>query len=95
MGILEDMLKALDRIPAWKRLQDVPSEVDELKGRVAALEEKLGGKWPADVCRFCGERGLRLYHSFNTPDAKGYMREEWRCEICNKVDTRAYKPGVR
>ena len=25
MGILDDMLNALDRIPGWKRLQDKPS----------------------------------------------------------------------
>lgn len=28
MGVLEDMLKALDRIPGWKRLQELPSEVE-------------------------------------------------------------------
>jgi hypothetical protein len=44
MGLLEDVMKALDRIPVWKRLQGVPAEVDSLKGRIAALEEKLGGK---------------------------------------------------
>jgi hypothetical protein len=42
MGIIDDILKALDRIPAWKRLQEVPSEVDQLKAKVAALEDKLG-----------------------------------------------------
>jgi hypothetical protein len=31
MGLLEDMLKALDSIPGWKRSQTVPDEVDELK----------------------------------------------------------------
>ena len=60
MGVIEDMLKALDRIPGWKRLQEVPNEVDELKTKVAALEEKLGEKWPADICRHCGERAARL-----------------------------------
>jgi hypothetical protein len=63
MGVIEDMLKALDRIPGWARLQQVPNEVDELKAKVAALEEKLGGKWPPDVCRFCGERAVRLRQS--------------------------------
>jgi hypothetical protein len=67
MGVIEDMLNALDRIPGWKRLQQVPSEVDELNARVAALEEKLGGKWPADICRYCGERGARLYYAIPRP----------------------------
>ena len=55
-----------DRIPAWKRLQQIPSELQELKTRVAALEEKLAEEatgerlpqltafqkrgLPADVC---------------------------------------------
>ena len=37
MGIVDDVLKVLDRIPIWKRLQEVPREVDELKKRIAAL----------------------------------------------------------
>jgi GT2 family glycosyltransferase len=38
MGLLVDMLKALDRVPGWKRLQAIPDEVDELKKKVAATE---------------------------------------------------------
>jgi len=90
MGIIEDMLKALDRIPGWARLQQVPSEVDELKGKVAALEEKLGGKWPSDVCRFCGERAVRL-HATLGPDSRGCMQENWQCGKCNKTEVRLVK----
>jgi hypothetical protein len=46
MGIIEDIFNALDRIPIWKRLQDVPAEVDKLKAQVAELEMKLGSNWP-------------------------------------------------
>jgi hypothetical protein len=28
MGIIDDILKALDRIPVWRRLQEIPGEVD-------------------------------------------------------------------
>jgi hypothetical protein len=63
MGIVDDILRALDRIPIWKRLQELPSEVDDLKARVAAFEDKLSGKWPPDVCRYCGARAARLVHS--------------------------------
>ena len=90
MGVIEDMLKALDRIPGWARLQQVPTEVDELKAKVAALEEKFGGKWPADVCRFCGERAVRLYGSYG-PDSKGNMQENWQCNACNKTDVKLVK----
>jgi hypothetical protein len=90
MGVIDDIMKALDRIPIWKRLQEVPAEVDGLKAKVAALEEKLGGKWPADVCRYCGERAVRLKHNLG-PDGKGFMHEEWDCSACGQYDKRLVK----
>jgi hypothetical protein len=95
MGILEDIVKTLDRIPGWKRIQELPGEVDELNKRVAALEQKLGKKWPGDVCRHCGEQTLRLDQAWPSADAKGYMKEQWKCQNCGKYDTKAYKPGPR
>jgi hypothetical protein len=74
VGLLDDMLKALDRIPGWKRIQELPSEVDQLKKRVADLEEKLGGKWPPDVCRFCGERAVRMTFAAG-PNSKGQIEQ--------------------
>ena len=90
MGMIDDVLKTLDRIPIWKRLGEVPEEMDDLNRRVADLEEKLGGTWPADVCRFCGKRAARLADSTLAND-KGYAREEWFCAECNNTDTRAFK----
>ncbi|MEQ9448856.1 MAG: hypothetical protein RLN70_08100, partial [Rhodospirillaceae bacterium] len=87
MGLLEDILKTLDRVPIWRRLQQVPSEVDEMKQRIVALEDKLNGKWPADVCRFCGEQAVRLKNVIG-PDAKGMLHESWVCEKCNGHDQR-------
>lgn len=92
MGILEDILKALDRIPNWKRIQELPSEVGQLTSRIAALEEKLGGKWPADVCKFCGERALRLKNSLG-PNERGNMHEDWKCSACDQYETRIKKPS--
>lgn len=91
MGLLDDILKALDRIPAWKRLQELPSEVEALRHRVTELEQKLGGKWPADVCRYCGERSLRLSDTFG-PNEKGNMQEHWDCSACKQTDIRLVKP---
>jgi hypothetical protein len=91
VGLLEDMLSALDRIPGWKRLQGIPDEVDALKTRVSSLEEKLNGKWPPEVCRFCGERNVRLAATFG-PDDKGSMHEHWECGTCENTDVRLVKP---
>jgi hypothetical protein len=95
VGILDDMLKVLDRIPGWKRLQQIPTELEELKTRVAALEEKLGGKWPADVCRYCGQRALRLHQTYPIPDMHGLIVEDWQCDNCKRIDNRRYTPGSR
>jgi hypothetical protein len=91
MGLLEDMLKALDRVEIWKELQGTPKRIAELEKRVMELEEKLGGKWPADVCKFCGERSVRLRQKMG-PVEGGYMREHWQCASCTKTDIRLVKP---
>lgn len=94
MGMLEDILKALDRFDEWKRMREAPGRVDELQKRIAELETKLSGKWPADVCRKCGERSMRLYHTAGPTD-KGLLREEWNCGACDFYDVRLIKPSSR
>lgn len=88
MGIIDDIMKALDRIPGWKRLQEIPSEVDALRKRVEELEQKLGEKWPADVCRKCGARAARVGHSHNE---KGVICERYDCAECHATDFRYRK----
>lgn len=92
MGLLDDMLKTLDRIPVWKRLGEVPAEIEDLKMRLAVLEGKLNGKWPAEVCRYCGERAARLSAQFG-PNAKGGYIDQWTCNECQQSDERPYKPA--
>jgi hypothetical protein len=87
MGLLEDMLKALDRVEIWKQLQGTLQRISELEKRVAELEGKIGGKWPADVCKYCGARAVRR-HSKLGPLQRGKMRERWKCGECNRMETR-------
>jgi hypothetical protein len=93
MGLLEDMLKALDRVEIWKDLQNTPKRLTELERRVAELEEKLGGKWPADYCKFCGARAVRLAHMFGPNN--GQMEEQWECSECKNAETRIIAPARR
>jgi ribosomal protein L40E len=93
MGIVEDILNALDRIPIWKRLQGLPRDVDDLKARIGGLEEKLSGNWPPDVCRMCGERTARL--SDTGVAERGLIREAWECKKCGARDLRFYKPAPK
>jgi len=87
IGMIEDVLKTLNRAPGWKRIGELPPEVDDLKQRVAALEEKLGGKWPPDVCKHCGARAVRMSGS-RADEASKKVRQEWACRECNHVETR-------
>jgi hypothetical protein len=59
MGLLEDVRKILADIPLWKELGTLPDRTKLLEQRVAELEAKLNGKYPADVCPRCGERTMR------------------------------------
>jgi hypothetical protein len=79
MGMIEDMLKALDRIEAWRDLQAVPAKMRALEERMASLEAALA-RCPAEGCPFCGERAFRL----DRVDMHG-QRELWKCGKCEKV----------
>src|SRR5262249_1194543 len=65
-----------NRINADRLSHPSPSEnlLDSI-GTEHALEEKLGGKWPADVCKFCGERAVRLETSY--PAREGLVDQIW------------------
>jgi hypothetical protein len=91
--VIKDINELLDHIPVWKKLRGLPPRVEELERRIAQLEEKLNGTYPAEVCRKCGARSLRLNATFG-PDAKGLMRETWVCQgqDCNFHEERAIKP---
>lgn len=78
MAVVDNVLHVLDRIPIWKRLQEIPTEVDALKQRITALEAALA-RCPADACPYCGERAFRLAHQ----DMSG-EREVWECGECKK-----------
>ncbi len=80
MGMIEDIMKALDRIPGWKRINGLPAELDALRARVEALE-KLNTGPAGQECPACGARSLRRTGS--TPDAvfgdAGVMRDQYQC----------------
>jgi len=88
---VSDALKILEHIPFIKRFQKIADDVDDLQKRTTALEEKLGEKWPGDVCLFCGARAARLHWSSPGHDGKGYQRQDWTCSECKKLDNRVVK----
>jgi predicted RNA-binding Zn-ribbon protein involved in translation (DUF1610 family) len=95
MGILEDVMKALERIPAWKRLNAMPQEMAALEARIRALEEKLK---PAtgSKCPKCGVMSLALEKSQPAPPpwgAMGAREDHYRCTHCGYTDVRQRDPG--
>ncbi|WP_128000388.1 hypothetical protein [Piscinibacter defluvii] len=93
MGILEDVLKALERVPGWKRISGLPSEVDELKKRIAALEERIA---PASgqKCPKCGALAYRLTSSSPVDDDfadSGAMTDHYSCSSCSYTN-RVFRP---
>lgn len=89
MGILEDVMKTLERIPVWKRLTALPNEVEALQKRVAALEAKLGPK-TGQECPQCGEMAMKLMSSKPHPEFAfaGAKRDTLRCEDCGFQEDR-------
>ena len=84
MEVIEDIMKALERIPLWKRLSSVPSEIEELKKRIAALEAKLS---PAkgEQCPRCKELTFTLTETLPMPgpfQALGAMEDHFECASC-------------
>jgi ribosomal protein L37AE/L43A len=78
MGIIDDMMKAFDRIPGMKDIQALPEKVQALEARIASLEATLA-RCPAEGCPFCGALAFRLERA----DMHG-TREIWQCAECGK-----------
>jgi hypothetical protein len=65
-------------------IKSVPDSIRQLQKRVTALERKLGGTWPADICQACGARALRLHQARS--GLKGNVEKLWRCAVCGIID---------
>lgn len=95
MGILEDVIKALERIPAWKRLQAMPEQVTALEARIADLEQKLK---PAngEKCPSCGAMAFKLLKSEPLRGGLGHMgvrNYQYQCQQCQYTDARTTPPS--
>ncbi len=85
MGILEDVIKALERIPAWKRVSTVPDELAALRKRVEALELRLAVA-SGDKCPRCRVMAYSLSESRPEPPPwgeSGAMEDVYRCASCH------------
>ncbi|WP_417497980.1 hypothetical protein [Maricaulis sp.] len=99
MGLLQDMLSALDRWDEWKRMRATPDRVDELERRLKAVESRLT-RAPGDpslpLCPIC--RSGRLKTIDIKPDPQfafaGLQIHTLKCddEACGHSETRQVDP---
>ncbi|WP_157664427.1 hypothetical protein [Bordetella genomosp. 9] len=89
MGMIEDIMKALERIPAWKRVAALPAEIELLKNRIAALEAKLS---PAtgEQCPVCRAPAFKVISSGPHPvfGDMGLKLDTMKCGSCGHQETR-------
>lgn len=84
MGMLEDIMKTLERVPGWKRIAASPARLDALEARIAELEEKLRPS-EGTACPKCRQMKFRITSSRSDPDFAfaGLQFDRWQCAACD------------
>jgi hypothetical protein len=89
LSFVADIKAFLDGWEEWRAVKEAAAKVPLLEARIAELESKLGGKWPADVCPSCGERAMRAQPGWRGPNDK--PRVMWRCGARSYDEPRAVR----
>ena len=93
MGLLEDIIRALERVPGWKRIAATPDDLDALKARVEALEARLA---PAtgEICPKCRRPSFRVVSNRPMPHFEwaGKSLDTLRCDACGHEVTCPHTP---
>lgn len=86
MVSVSDILKILDNVPLLRRLKALPTEVDEMKARIEALEDRLAAPpvAPGRECPSCGHHAMRVTGTKKGGKFAnlGVNTETWTCENC-------------
>ena len=93
MGLLEDIMKTLERIPIWKRLVQLPAETEALEKRIAALEAKLQPKTGSE-CPMCEDLAMNRIKTADHPEWSfaGMKLDTLKCQSCGHEETRDRQP---
>jgi hypothetical protein len=88
MAVLDNVIEILRRWDGWRRIEALPSRVDELERRVAELESRLR-RAPGEACPSCGEFDFRVTGSRPVAGAfaeLGVRERTLKCGACGFED---------
>lgn len=88
----KDLLDLLDRIPAWKRLGELPAKLEAAETRIADLEKRLE-RMTGEGCPKCGALAMRLDQAGRVtgPDSDLRRLDTWKCQECGHSEMRQVK----
>jgi hypothetical protein len=99
MSAIGDITKILEKIPLWKRLGELPAQVDAIQARVTALEEELKKRPPLEKCPICssGDMKVTAVHPHPQLGAVGVQERTLRCDnsACGHTEKRIHDPAGR
>ena len=87
MLTVTELLKILDKVPLIKDLKPLPSKVEELERRIAALETRLANTARSAFCEHCGSGNVERIGSVPHPTfgrALGKKLPKFRCHDCGE-----------
>ncbi|MDH5649133.1 MAG: hypothetical protein OEY67_05705 [Gammaproteobacteria bacterium] len=86
MLTVADLLKVLNRIPAWGRLVTLPDKVEAMDRRIAELESQVfkGRNGSHQMCPKCRKHTLEFMHRKPHPiyGKIGVQEEHFKCSEC-------------
>ena len=89
MGTIGDITALLEKLPTWKRLKSLPTEMEELRERVAKLEAQLAPAIGA-ACPICNARAFK--RSASKPHKifgdMGMVTDHFLCSECGHQEDR-------
>jgi hypothetical protein len=98
MSTLDSILSLLEKWPAWKRIKEAPTKIEQLEGRISELESKLR-RAPGEACPSCGAwefRAIKSMPHHNPAFAHlGAVMRKMKCGQCGFEETTNVSKGNR
>jgi hypothetical protein len=99
MSAIGDLVKLLDQIPIWRRINALPEQIEALQRRVQALEDEIKKRPAGERCPICEEGRLKVAKvekHFQLGDL-GIQMRTMKCDnpTCAHTEERIHDPSGR